>query len=180
MNGSMNIGTETSSPESITAILVRLVGVVVLVVGLFVGLLVLHTAWNLLQKPETILPFAQEIETRSQLNAFIHSWCQILLTVLHEYTAMASTRVVFSAKTIAALENGLKLDLSYFAAWGLTVIVLLLIGRIAFWTLSTGAQVALASTNSERQIKLIVRELIREMRPEQQAIRETLPRPDNQ
>jgi hypothetical protein len=171
MNGSMNIETETDSPESTTATLVRLVGIVVLAVGLLVGLLVLHTAWNLLQKPETILPFAQEIETRSQLNAFVHGWCRVLLTILREKATMAGTPEVLSPQTIATLENGLKLDLSYFAAWGLTVMVLLLIGRIAFWTLSTGAQAALASTNSERQIKRIVRELMREMRSEQAAMR---------
>ena len=93
-----------------------------MIVGLWIGLKAINEAWGLYQEPENIERFALAIEKGSNLDQAISS--------VRSNDPSSSTAGSSTAGN-QQRESVLGFRLSYFAAWMLAILLLMLIGRLA-------------------------------------------------
>ncbi|MFT5172292.1 MAG: hypothetical protein ACI8W7_000456 [Gammaproteobacteria bacterium] len=134
--------------------MVRVVGVVVLFVGLWVGIKVILEAWALYEQPQRIVRFADDIQKHSNLDGVIGS----LGVAVGEAAAQQGAKNAQAAATIKGVSSGLRL--SYFAAWFIALLLIFVIGSLAMSAITTGGQLALY----DLQLKQYSRSLIKEVR----------------
>jgi disulfide bond formation protein DsbB len=142
----------SASTTDILSIIVRVVGLVILLIGLFIGIKVIFEAWDLYKQPQTIERFADAIEQGSHLD-----------TMLAKFTPKPK-----QTKDIAAGQQSLQkvetsedsLRLTYFIAWIVAIVLLMLIGSLAFSAIRTGGQLALY----DLEVKRFARQLMAEAR----------------
>jgi hypothetical protein len=108
--------------DLVTEALVRLVGVVLLILGLWVAVNVVLEAWQLYQEPARIERIAARL------------------------SAVAGAPA--SADTAG---GGLDQQLALLLAWPLALLLLLLLGRLAFWAVAHGGMLALGSRGPGRR-----------------------------
>ncbi|CAN5644173.1 hypothetical protein BH18PSE1_BH18PSE1_04370 [soil metagenome] len=128
-------------------IFVRLLGVVLVIAGLWIGLKVVIEAWNLYRMPHRIEVLATAVESGSHLDR-----------VLASYTA-ASDETAKESRTADALR------LSYFLAWGIAMLLLLLAGSLTMAMIRTGAELALRDARNKHLARLIAKELRKTQEP---------------
>jgi len=128
-------------------IFVRLLGVVLVIAGLWIGLKVVIEAWNLYRVPHRIEVLATAVESGSHLDR-----------VLASYTA-ASDEAAKESRTADALR------LSYFLAWGIAMLLLLLVGSLTMAMIRTGAELALRDARNKHLARLIAKELRKTQEP---------------
>jgi hypothetical protein len=126
---------------------VRAVGLIVLFVGLWVGIKVILEAWALYEEPQRIVRFADAIQKHSNIDG-------VLSSLTSEQQA-----AVDSAQ---AVEGG-SFRLSYFAAWFIVLLLILVVGLVSMSAITTGGQLTLYDMQRKRQYKAIVEE-VRRMR----------------
>lgn len=134
--------TAKKSATNYLAVFVKAVGIIVLLVGLWIGVKVMSEAWALYQAPHHIERFASAVEHGSNLDK--------VLSIRAAGTG-AERNVSGKAGMAGYEEEGEKpvFKLSYFAAWGIVIMLLLLIGRLAMTAIKTGGELALY----DKQIK---------------------------
>jgi hypothetical protein len=155
-------GDIVSSINIFTAVFTRLIGVLLLLVGLWVSLQVIVEAWNLYRAPQHIEPFAKAIEQGSNLD-------RLLAQALSAQSATSPTEQALGAEELKNIVAGKKqtstepplppLRLSYFLAWGIAVLLLILIGRLALSAVKTGGELALYDTEVKKFVQALVREV---------------------
>lgn len=133
--------TVDSVAQSTMSWLVRLAGLVLLGVGLWAALGVINEAWSIYQNPKSsrVESLARAIDEATRID-----------TVL-----APSQRADAGA---AGPERASTLRLSYFIAWPIVMLLLLLVGRLAMAAMKTGGELALYDV----QIRRFARELMRE------------------
>jgi hypothetical protein len=143
----------TSGPSSLLQLglsaVVRLVGLAVLVVGLWVGIKIILEAWALYEEPSRIVRFADDIQNHSNLDGVIGS--------LTGEAAQGSDKAASSAK---GGNSGGGLRLSYFAAWFIVLLLMFVIGSLAMAAITTGGHLVLY----DLQVKLHSRSVVREIK----------------
>lgn len=132
--------------EAIT-ILVRLVGLTVLLVGLYVGIKVIFEAWQLYEEPQRIERFATAIEQGSQLDSLLSS----LANKSPEQEAISDQTITPQNQTKPVP----VIRLTYFLAWGIAVLLLMVVGSLASTAIKTGGQLALY----DQQVKQLAKQL---------------------
>ncbi len=154
-------GEAASMIQQGIALIVRLVGLAVLLVGLWVGMKIILEAWSLYQSPERIERFAVAIERGSNLDKIFSVTVQ---RVSSDVVGAASDEP-FSSDSVppaaadaedASPAPGLRL--SYFAAWFIVMMLFLIIGSLAMSAITTGGRLALYDT----EVKKFSREMARE------------------
>lgn len=154
---------------SASAVLLRFVGVAILLAGLYSGFLVVQKVWTLFDEHEGIARFAERIEEHSNLNEFVGRMTAVMSLIQEAgRTAREQPKGEPEGKARGAAqaeprESG-QFNASYFAGWALSIILLFLIARISLWAVTAGGKLALYSVDQEVQLKLILRELIAELR----------------
>lgn len=139
-----------SNANDILAIFVRLLGLIVLLVGLYVGLKVIFEAWELYENPQRIERFADAIEHGSNLDALLAS----VVT-----SQSIPKQIDTDAKRQAtAKQTTPTLKVTYFLAWGIVVILLMVIGSLASSAIKTGGQLALY----DMQVKRFANQLLKQ------------------
>jgi hypothetical protein len=139
---------------------VRGCGFVLLAVGLWIALAVIAEAWSLYQEPQRIERFAVAIEQGSHLDRALAATSSGRATTGEEGLPPADLlEQVPTAKASAAPEST-SFRLSYFVAWIVIILLLMLIGRLAIAAVKTGGELVLY----DLQIKRFVRELLREIK----------------
>lgn len=123
--------------------LVRGFGVLLLLVGLFITLKVVFEAWALYRDPGRIEAFAVAIEQGSNLD-------RALMPARDELDSGES------GTASAAGSNAPRV--SYFVAWVLALLLLMLVGRLALGAVRVGGELALY----DMYVKKFVRELVRQ------------------
>ena len=124
--------TATREPDlferagTIIGLVVRLMGVALLCVGIAVALKVISEAFALYNQPQVIERFAQAIETGSNLDAVLAP------DPLPEGGTAAPRRGAAA-----------PLRLSYFAAWVVVLMLLVVVSGIAMSVVATGGRLAL-------------------------------------
>jgi len=139
---------DNSNTTDILSIIVRFLGLIVLLVGLYVGIKVILEAWLLYEEPQRIERFADAIEHGSNLDAVLTA-ITVGKAIPKQLKPEASTT---SNKTTPALK------VTYFLAWGIVVVLLMVIGSLASAAIRTGGQLALYDLQVKRFAKQILKE----------------------
>ena len=141
---------------------VRACGFVLLSVGLWIALAVIAEAWSLYQEPQKVERFALAIEQGSHLDrALANTTSGRALASEEDTPAELGARARVSPATGAAGNpEGASFRLSYFIAWILIILLLMLIGRLAIAAVKTGGELVLYDLH----VKRFVRELLREVK----------------
>lgn len=141
---------------------VRACGFVLLSVGLWIALAVIAEAWSLYQEPQKVERFALAIEQGSHLDrALANTTSGRALASEEDTPAELGARARVSPATGAADNpEGASFRLSYFVAWILIILLLMLIGRLAIAAVKTGGELVLYDLH----VKRFVRELLREVK----------------
>lgn len=138
-------------------LVVRGLGLVLLVVGLIVALTVIVSAWKLYLSPTHIERFAQAVERGSHLDFALSGASQRGQQQLDSSDrAGVSSAPATTSSASTAPQTGFRF--SYFAAWLIAILLLLLIGRLAIAAVRTGGELALYDV----QVKKLARALIAE------------------
>jgi len=134
-----------SVTQGVLGILVRLLGLALLIVGLIAAVAVLVEAWKLYQAPERMERFAVAIERGSNLDKI--------------FALPAEGGAEVATGSAAGDED--RLRLSYFVAWFVVLLMLLIVSIIALSTVSAGGRLALYDTDVRQLSKAVVREVRR-------------------
>lgn len=143
------------------AIAVRIIGLVLLLFGIWLALAVLNEAWDLYNDPTRIERFAQAIERGSNIDRSIAP-----LNIGEADPGVAAAPAEPGAlpgydarRSPAPLPDPeYRLRLSYFIAWIIALLLLLLLARISLGAVRTGGELVLYET----QMKRFARELIKQ------------------
>ncbi len=136
---------------AIGQVMVRAFGFILMLVGLWIGLAVLLEAWGLYREPTHIERFARAIEKGSNLDrALANTRPQREL----EQQSLVERK---STPRAATRRDDVSFRLSYFAAWVVAILLLLLVGRLAIAAIKTGGELMLYDV----QVKRFARELAR-------------------
>ncbi len=139
-------------------ILVRLLGIAILLAGSFAAAKVLLEGWALYETPERIERLAVAIERGSNLDALFATVAPA--EPAPEPAPLAEGEEPILAAPVARPAASPTLRLSYFAAWFVALMLLLVLGMIAMSVISTGGQLALR----ELPVRRISRDVVREVR----------------
>jgi len=135
--------TVDSVAQSTMSWLVRLAGLVLLGVGLWAALSVINEAWSIYQNPKSsrVESLARAIDEATRIDM-----------------VLAPSQRAEAGTDAAGPERASTLRLSYFIAWPIVMLLLLLVGRLAMAAMKTGGELALYDV----QIRRFARELMRE------------------
>jgi hypothetical protein len=135
--------TVDSVAQSTMSWLVRLAGLVLLGVGLWAALGVINEAWSIYQNPKSsrVESLARAIDEATRIDM-----------------VLAPSQRADAGADAAGPERASTLRLSYFIAWPIVMLLLLLVGRLAMAAMKTGGELALYDV----QIRRFARELMRE------------------
>jgi len=139
---------QEKSPKNWPETLVRVIGIVLLLIGLWAGIQVLLEALRLYRNPVRIEQLSNAIERGSNLDR------NLARRSLDDMEKYGSTTKPSKMNNQA---NAQDLSLSYFAAWLIALLLLMLVAMIAFSSIRTGSELVL----QDRQLKQVMRLLIK-------------------
>jgi hypothetical protein len=148
--------TETSEPamssfneasKDVMSIIVRFCGLMLLFIGLWIAIQVFNEALALYKDPANIERVAIAIEAGSNIDKSI---IPIRNTLLGEEKSETETAAISKEKT-----DGFRI--SYFIAWVVDLLLLLLLARISLTAIKTGGELALY----DAQIKKFARQIVK-------------------
>ncbi len=116
----------------VLALLARIGGLVLLLVGLWFGVKVIGEAWGLYQHPESIQRFADAVESGSNID-------KALLSGNRNDAGQNQQSAGFPA-------SGDDFRPSYFLTWIIVPVMLLILGRLAAWAVYAGGRLALTGS----------------------------------
>ncbi|MGH8658041.1 MAG: hypothetical protein ACREV4_06090 [Gammaproteobacteria bacterium] len=137
---------DEKSTTNYLALFVKAVGIIVLLVGVWIGVKVMSEAWALYQAPHHIERFANAVEHGSNLDK--------VLSI--KAAGIGGKHSVLDKTGMTGYEETEKpvFKLSYFAAWGIVIMLLLLIGRLAMIAIKTGGELVLYDRQVKRPAKV--------------------------
>ncbi len=136
--------------KDILSIIVRMCGLLLLFIGLWIAIQVFNEALSLYKDPANIERVAIAIETGSNIDKSI---APIRDSLLGENTEGSETN---------AKENSNGIRLSYFIAWVVNLLLLLLLARISLAAIKTGGELALY----DAQVKKFARQIAQAVKKE--------------
>ncbi len=143
-------------------LVVRGIGLVLLVVGFVVALVVMSNAWSLYDDPTRIEVFARAVERGSNLDLTLSSAASVGRGQLEDTTAMDADPLAATATAPAPdAASRPAFRFSYFVAWAIAVVLLLLIGRLAIAAVRTGGELALYDVKVGKLARALLRERAR-------------------
>tara|TARA_R110002096_G_scaffold350_20_gene2078 strand:- start:558 stop:1034 length:477 start_codon:yes stop_codon:yes gene_type:complete len=128
---------------NITHLIVRAAGFILMFVGLWIGLKTINEAWSLYQQPQNIERLARAIEQGSNLDKALSS------------TAESPGGEAGANGQVREVNAALGFRLSYFVAWVIAILLLMLIGRLAIAAVKTGGELALYDLQIKRFAKYL-------------------------
>ena len=151
----MSENTLDDTSRNIMSFLVRIFGFLLLLAGLWVALHVLLTAQDLYEHPEKIERFALAIEKGSNIDKTL---APIRDKSNVENDSEDSVQQYPETKKRTANAGSGNIRVSYFFAWIIVLLLLLLIARISLTAIKTGGELVLF----DMQIKQFARTLAKE------------------
>jgi disulfide bond formation protein DsbB len=133
----------------LTQVIVRAVGFILMFVGLWIGLKVINEAWSLYQQPQNIERLARAIEKGSNLDKALSS------VDSHAPPDGASTQNA-SGEQVREINTALGFRLSYFVAWIIAILLLMLVGRLSIAAIKTGGELALYDLQIKHFAKYLI------------------------
>ena len=123
--------------QAVLGICVRLLGLGLILIGLAIGVSVVLEAWALYKTPERIERFAVAIEQGSNIDSSFRSVAQAAAAEVTTEDGQANSEAG------ARRPNNGGFRLSYFAAWAITLVLMLVVGSLAMSAVATGAKLSL-------------------------------------
>ena len=151
----MNENTLDDAGRNIMSFIVRILGMFLLLAGLWVALQVLLTAQDLYEHPEKIERFAVAIEKGSNIDKTL---APIRDSLIADNVSGNGVQQYAETKKRPASTGTNNIRLSYFFAWVIALLLLLLIARISLTAIKTGGELVLY----DMQIKQFARMLAKE------------------
>jgi len=151
----MNENTLDDAGRNIMGFVVRMIGMFLLLAGLWVAIQVLLTALDLYEHPEQIERFAVAIEKGSNIDKSLAPIRDSLIADNDSDNGVQQYAETEKRPTSAGVNN---IRLSYFFAWVIVLLLLLLIARISLTAIKTGGELVLY----DMQIKQFARMLTKE------------------
>ena len=162
--------TALSTAQHMLGLCVRLLGLAVLVAGVWTAVIVITEAWGLYQEPARIERFAAAIERGSNLDKAFAPRLEVDSPPESESAerpgAAPERRTGADPVVSTNVPEGAGADgqyyslrLSYFAAWFVGLALLVVLGILAMSAISTGGQLALY----DMQVKRLSREIVHEV-----------------
>ncbi len=142
------------------SLVVRSTGLVLLTVGFVVALMVIASAWSLYEDPARIEAFAREVERGSNLDLTLSGSAaagRAELETARGVDADGQPRAAWSGDSDPAT----SFRFSYFIAWAIAILLLLLIGRLAIAAVRTGGELALYDVKVGKLARALLRERTR-------------------
>lgn len=133
--------------KDVLSVVVRLCGLMLLFIGLWIAIQVFNEALALYKDPANIERMASAIEAGSNIDKSI---APISEAILEEDEANSDIET-------AAKENTEGFRISYFIAWIVDLLLLLLLARISIMAIKTGGELALY----DAQVKKFARQLLK-------------------
>lgn len=133
--------------KDVLSVVVRLCGLMLLFIGLWIAIQVFNEALALYKDPANIEHMASAIEAGSNIDKSI---APISETILEEDEANSDIETTVKDNT-----EGFRI--SYFIAWIVDLLLLLLLARISIMAIKTGGELALY----DAQIKKFARQLLK-------------------
>ena len=144
---------KTSSPVTdFMSFFVRLMGIFMLLVGLWMGVKVITEVWALYRGPHHIERFADAIDKGSNLD-------KVLANFSSRKPRRVKEREGLVEETQVAEKQNESLRVSYFLAWIIVIFLLMLIGRLALSAIKTGGELALYDLQVKRFARLLIEEV---------------------
>ncbi len=146
--------------KGIMSVFVRFVGLFLLLAGVYVALHVMLKAMELYEKPHSIERFAQAIEKGSNIDKSLSSFRDAVISEpaaenegeeLSNPDAQKATR-----GTTEAADSHIRI--SYFFAWIIMLMLLMLIGSISLRATKTGGELVLYDMQIKQFAKMLVKE----------------------
>jgi len=134
----------TERSTNLTHVIVRAFGFLLMIVGLWIGLKAINEAWGLYKDPQNIERFAVAIEKGSNLDQALSS------------VQRGNGDAVDNGSRQS--ESVLGFRLSYFAAWLLAILLLMLVGRLALAAVKTGGELALYDMQIRKFAQMLAQE----------------------
>ncbi len=138
--------------EQLSQFVTRGFGFVLMLVGLWISLAVIAEAWSLYKNPVNIERLAKAIERGSNLDRALSR------VGAAEHGALDEAAPSSGSGGGQVDADVLGFRMTYFVAWVVAILLLMLIGRLALGAVKTGGELVL----HEAQIKKFARELVRE------------------
>lgn len=151
----MNENTLDDAGRNIMSFLVRILGFFLLLAGLWVAIQVLLTAQDLYAHPEKIERFAVAIEKGSNIDK---SLIPIRDSLIVNSDSGDGVQQYSETENISSSVGTGNIRVSYFFAWVIALLLLLLIARISLTAIKTGGELVLY----DLQIKQFARMLAKE------------------
>jgi hypothetical protein len=151
----MNENTLDDAGRNIMGFFVRLLGFFLLLAGLWVALQVLLTAQDLYEHPENIERFAVAIEKGSNIDKTLAPIKDSLIADSDSENGVQQYGETEQRPSSAGTGN---IRVSYFFAWVIALLLLMLIARISLAAIKTGGELVLF----DMQIKQLARMLAKE------------------
>jgi len=130
---------------------IRLFGAAIMVVGLWIALQVVSSAWSTIERPQRLAALAAGVDEATHLNAFVDHFNQRLNALTAGVPGAAEPAPPRQPVTAA-----------YFAGLAVYIGLLLVAAKVGLWTLAEGAKVAAARADDRRDLAAVIRELIKE------------------
>lgn len=144
------MNSDHSEATDFLSIIVRLLGLIMLVIGLYIGIKVIFEAWNLYDQPQRIERFADAIEQGSHLDSLLSSFA------VETPSNGENDRQTFVPKKDKQNES---IRVTYFLAWFIAIILLMVVGALASSAIKTGGQLALYDLQVKRFANLLMAEV---------------------
>jgi len=141
------------------SLVVRSTGLVLLAVGFVVALMVIASAWSLYEDPARIEAFAREVERGSNLDLTLSGRAAAGRAELE--TARGAADDQPRAARPDDSDPATSFRFSYFIAWAIAILLLLLIGRLAIAAVRTGGELALYDVKVGKLARALLRERTR-------------------
>lgn len=126
-------------------LIIRVLGILLLLAGFWLALQVLSAAYDLYEDPEKIERFATAVEKGANIDK-----------AMKGQTNKSQNHSADDPPTITSSDDDLRL--SYFCAWIIVFLLLLLTARISLATIKTGGELALFDTQLKRFARTLIKE----------------------
>lgn len=143
--------------KGILAIIVRLIGMCLLLGGLYIAFQVMLEAFELYRQPEKIQRFATAIEKGSNIDSSLSSFRDTIGTApeADETGSMPDFREKAASPTPSPDHH---IRVSYFLAWVIVLMLLMLIASISLRAIKTGGELVLYDMQIKQFAKMLVKE----------------------
>lgn len=154
MNDNINID---DLGKGILAIVVRIIGMSLLLGGLYIAFQVMLEAMDLYKQPEKIQRFAVAIEKGSNIDSSLTSFRDTIIS--SPGTEESGNIAGYEEKNAINKSNAdNNIRVSYFLAWVIVLMLLMLIASVSLRAIKTGGELVLYDMQIKQFAKMLVKE----------------------